>query len=539
MTEKVQKPVKDNKKAAPTQQTVDYSAGDSANADFSTKVFSLKSMEAFADNSRSARGITKQASMAEASNQSRKTTQLQAMADASSSARKIAQLQAMSNNRPTQQFSQQNPVQLKGNNTGLPDNLKSGIETLSGVSMDGVKVHKNSDKPAQLNAHAYAQGTDIHLGAGQEKHLPHEAWHVVQQSQGRVQPTTQMAGVNINDNSGLEKEADVMGAKALQTKSKGPDITQLKSSLDGSSDVAQMVPKWIKKLFSRSASSDRQSLLGGYSSLSDEGPDEDLEAPVAAAPAAPIEQEGAEIEAGPFKYKDGQITLDVWGQEITFGRGGLSGALPNKEFNMDIGNFEKSIDIPFAPGVYATVSLGIKPTLAFTIAGGTFAINPQEKSMTITEAGVTGSMGLEITAKAGVGAGLANVAGLEAGGFATLGGQAELGGKIGGIVDFTNRTSGVTLSLDANADIIGKAGVFVQAKVLMLSAEKKWILAEKTFAKFEYHKSATLTRNKGIWLTDINKGFTPMMFRDMNYLEGEDITQPLLGGSERSDAYSE
>ena len=46
----------------------------------------------------------------------------------------------------------------KPNNTGLPNQLKAGIESLSGMSMDHVKVHYNSDKPAQLNAHAYAQG---------------------------------------------------------------------------------------------------------------------------------------------------------------------------------------------------------------------------------------------------------------------------------------------------------------------------------------------------------------------------------------------
>jgi hypothetical protein len=110
-------------------------------------------------------------------------------------------------------------LQRKANITGLPDNLRSGIETLSDHSMDDVKVHYNSSQPAQLNAHAYAQGTNIHLAPGQEKHLPHEAWHVVQQKQGRVRPTVQMKGkVNINDDAGLEKEADVMGAKALQMK---------------------------------------------------------------------------------------------------------------------------------------------------------------------------------------------------------------------------------------------------------------------------------------------------------------------------------
>ncbi|NHN24081.1 DUF4157 domain-containing protein [Flavobacterium jejuense] len=109
-----------------------------------------------------------------------------------------------------------NPIQRK-NNTGLPDNLKTGIENLSGYSMDDVKVHYNSSKPAQLQAHAYAQGTDIHLASGQEKYLPHEAWHVVQQKQGRVKPTRQLKSkVTINDDDALEREADVMGGRATQ-----------------------------------------------------------------------------------------------------------------------------------------------------------------------------------------------------------------------------------------------------------------------------------------------------------------------------------
>lgn len=115
-------------------------------------------------------------------------------------------------------------IQKKANNTGLPDNLKSGIENLSGNAMDDVKVYYNSDKPAKLNAHAYAQGSEIHLASGQEKHLPHEAWHVVQQKQGRVKPTMQMKEkVNVNDDARLEKEADVMGAKAINAK----DVSQL------------------------------------------------------------------------------------------------------------------------------------------------------------------------------------------------------------------------------------------------------------------------------------------------------------------------
>jgi hypothetical protein len=112
-------------------------------------------------------------------------------------------------------------MQLKsaGSTGSLPGALQSGMESLSGISMDDVKVHYNSSEPAQLNAHAFAQGSDIHLGPGQERHLPHEAWHVVQQAEGRVRPTAQMKDrTPINDDAGLEREADIMGAKALQAK---------------------------------------------------------------------------------------------------------------------------------------------------------------------------------------------------------------------------------------------------------------------------------------------------------------------------------
>lgn len=152
--------------------------------------------------------------------------QLQAMADnAPQSTRHRALqngIQAMSTQSSGQtlhnspRMTAQRQAQAAINRTGLPDSLKAGVESLSGVSMDQVRVHYNSSRPAQLGAHAYAQGSDIHLATGQEHHLPHEAWHVVQQAQGRVRPTMQMkAGVPVNDDAGLEREADEMGAKAL------------------------------------------------------------------------------------------------------------------------------------------------------------------------------------------------------------------------------------------------------------------------------------------------------------------------------------
>ena len=167
--------------------------------------------------------------MANNSPQTMKAAQLQAISDNSS--KSIIQKQGIEEEEllqakfePLQMMEEEEllqgkfePKQKKENITGLPDQLKSGIENLSGHSMDDVNVHYNSDKPAQLNAHAYAQGTEIHVASGQEKHLPHEAWHVVQQKQGRVRSTMQMKGkISVNDDERLEKEADVMGAKALQ-----------------------------------------------------------------------------------------------------------------------------------------------------------------------------------------------------------------------------------------------------------------------------------------------------------------------------------
>jgi hypothetical protein len=142
----------------------------------------------------------------------------------------LAQMQAMVANSPRQTAQRQAMEAIRPNRTGMPDQLKSGIEGLSGMAMDDVKVHYNSDKPAGLNAHAYAQGRDIHVGPGQEKHLPHEAWHVVQQAQGRVQATRQMKeGTAVNDDTGLEREADEMGARAMQLKAAPGQLAALPS----------------------------------------------------------------------------------------------------------------------------------------------------------------------------------------------------------------------------------------------------------------------------------------------------------------------
>ena len=101
-------------------------------------------------------------------------------------------LQRSAGNAATLAHLQRKKEEAGATTTGLPDQLKSSIESLSGISMADVQVHYNSPEPKALSAGAYAQGSDIHVAPGQEAHLPHEAWHVVQQRGGRVPPTMQL-----------------------------------------------------------------------------------------------------------------------------------------------------------------------------------------------------------------------------------------------------------------------------------------------------------------------------------------------------------
>lgn len=160
------------------------------------------------------KAVNKQTGAAALADQRPETSQLkqvQELINASPVVQQHHRIQAMAS-----QYSEQVPQPVQqATNGGLPHQLKTGIENLSGYSMSDVKVHYNSTQPAQMQAHAFAQGRDIHLAPGQEQHLPHEAWHVVQQKQGRVRPTLQLhSGTQVNDDAALEQEADVMGSKA-------------------------------------------------------------------------------------------------------------------------------------------------------------------------------------------------------------------------------------------------------------------------------------------------------------------------------------
>ncbi|MGY8793376.1 MAG: eCIS core domain-containing protein, partial [Gammaproteobacteria bacterium] len=135
----------------------------------------------------------------------------------------------------------------------------------------------NSDQPAQMQAHAFAQGTDIHVAPGQEQHLAHEAWHVVQQKQGRVQPTKQMKGdIPVNDDKGLENEADVMGAKALTLGTENQSATQLKEINSSNIAIQKSAINTVQKEGDEETLPDvegSQSLMAGTLTISDSDAD--------------------------------------------------------------------------------------------------------------------------------------------------------------------------------------------------------------------------------------------------------------------------
>ncbi|WP_051313184.1 DUF4157 domain-containing protein [Sporocytophaga myxococcoides] len=106
----------------------------------------------------------------------------------------------------------------------MPQVVQKKMESSFGQDFSDVNIHTNSSQSKALNAHAFTQGNDIHFAPGKyspesqsgQELLGHELTHVVQQREGRVQPTVQKKGANINDDKGLEKEADEMGERSAK-----------------------------------------------------------------------------------------------------------------------------------------------------------------------------------------------------------------------------------------------------------------------------------------------------------------------------------
>lgn len=271
-------------------------------------------------------------------------------------------------------------VQKKKNNTGLPNGLKSGIE-----------------------------------------------------NPGRVKPAKQLKSkVHINDDFALEKEADVMGEKALQKHSANKSPIQRVKSI--SSGIIQRIPQWIRRVG------------GGVASI---------------AGAA-----GGAVMGGIRGAYDGAMTADDEGSHGILGtaigliadplsgayNGAITGARKgmNRPVGMGSGTTAGSVVGGFAGstaggllsgvagGIASTAGRIIGGTIGHTIAGATSLSAGAVGAITGAAGGVISGFrqdGLMGVVKGGItGAALGGAAGLAAGYMGPVAAGAVAGGALGSLV---------------------------------------------------------------------------------------------------------
>ncbi len=115
----------------------------------------------------------------------------------------------------------------------LPASLRNGMESALDADLSNVRIHTGSPSATLVGALAYTRGNEVHFAPGQyQPHtqagrelLGHELAHVVQQRQGRVNPTTSIQGLPASDDPALEAEAAASGRNAARTAPRGVEST--------------------------------------------------------------------------------------------------------------------------------------------------------------------------------------------------------------------------------------------------------------------------------------------------------------------------
>ena len=119
---------------------------------------------------------------------------------------------------PTSKIDIEAAIEASGSGEPLPEEARAKMEAALGMDFSTVRIHVGP-QAARVGALAFTRGTDIFFAPGQYQPwtrrglelLGHELTHVVQQAEGRVTASHNAGGVAINDDSGLEREADEMG----------------------------------------------------------------------------------------------------------------------------------------------------------------------------------------------------------------------------------------------------------------------------------------------------------------------------------------
>jgi len=129
-------------------------------------------------------------------------------------------------------------------NNSLPTKLQSNMESSLGHDFSNVGIHTNSQEAVQMNARAFTQSEQVHFAPGEfnpssiegQNLIGHEFTHIAQQRAGVVKPTKILQkGVAINDNKGLESEADNFGRKAAR----GEAVSKYRGAKASSSTTMQ------------------------------------------------------------------------------------------------------------------------------------------------------------------------------------------------------------------------------------------------------------------------------------------------------------
>ena len=115
----------------------------------------------------------------------------------------------------------------KSSGEKLPDKVQAKMENSFGQDFSSVSVHKESSSAQDIHAKAYTQGNEVHFAPGEynpesqsgQELIGHELTHVVQQREGKVGAgDVHGKGLEINQDAGLENEADELGKLASQGK---------------------------------------------------------------------------------------------------------------------------------------------------------------------------------------------------------------------------------------------------------------------------------------------------------------------------------
>ena len=149
---------------------------------------------------------------------------------------KISQFQPMEEEEEEPASLKKDPSQFKLNSSASPiqraaeeeSGIKEQMSQALGHDFSDVNIHTDSKAATNVGALAYTQGKDVHFAPGQfnpdttqgKELIGHEFKHKEQQDNNRVQATTEVNGMPVNDDKGLEKEADDAGKIAAQTKLK-------------------------------------------------------------------------------------------------------------------------------------------------------------------------------------------------------------------------------------------------------------------------------------------------------------------------------